>query len=287
MNIFKRSKPETALPLIINMMADYLSIEERKADSPFMSIGDIQNKFNRLVSLGLKNSQNAKELEVIIRNQETYNNNILKAQKLIDYIKKVNTVLDKNSYLISFEQFEVVCKKYNLVYNLLENYTGVIPEENIFQLEKIAHKISEESVKSHEFHPLSINSHIFYIKEVEISSETSETNGFIKWVKNKKILYLPNIDIFYSRLNSRDIQTNYPDCPTVSTSNCVKATCLGCTQFLIAAPKTHFKDNFKIEIRPKDPIVFQICPYGILIHSVWGEEADDEVLAKYRKTLNL
>jgi hypothetical protein len=36
---------------------------------------------------------------------------------------------------------------------------------------------------------------------------------------------------------------------------------------------------------PVDPIVFQCCPYGVVIHSVWGEEADDKVLEEY-KTLN-
>lgn len=284
-NIFK--KQETALPLIVNMMVEYLSQEEEKTKSSLIPMEDIENKYNKLVALGLQNSTNAKELYSIIENQNTYNENIRKAKSLIKYIKQVNNLLDRNSYLISYEQFEVVCKKYNLIYDLLKNYTGVIPEENISQLEKIAHKISEESVKSHEFHPLSINSHMFYIKGVEISSENSKTKNFTKWAKDRKILYLPNIDIFYSRLNSRDIQTNYPDCPTVSSSNCVKATCLGCTEFLIAAPKTHFKDNFKIEVRPKDPIVFQTCPYGVLIHSVWGEEADDEILKRYKQTLNI
>lgn len=280
MNIFKRSKPETALPLIINMMADYLSIEERKADSPFMSIGDIQNKFNRLVSLGLKNSQNAKELEVIIRNQETYNNNILKAQKLIDYIKKVNTVLDKNSYLISFEQFEVVCKKYNLVYNLLENYTGVIPEENILQLEKIrfSNGISE----------LNINRDLYFVKSVET---TGSEAAFANWLKNNRILYLPSLVSlkFVDEVWNSDIIADYPDCPKTKfdATNCAKVERLSSNSFLIAAPAASFKDDFKITIRPKDPIVFQICPYGCLIHSVWGEEADDEVLAKYKKTLNL
>jgi hypothetical protein len=33
---------------------------------------------------------------------------------------------------------------------------------------------------------------------------------------------------------------------------------------------------------PVDPIVFQCCPYGVVIHSVWGEEADDKVLEEYK-----
>lgn len=285
-SIFKKQQI-TALPLIVNMMAEYLSEEEKKTKSSIISIEDIQNKYKKLVDLGLQNSTNAKELKTIIDNQNIYNENIRKAKSLIKYIKEVNNLLDRNSYLISYEQFEVIRKKYNLVYDLLKNYTGVIPEENISQLEKIAHKISEKSVESHEFHPLSINSHMFYIKGVEISSETSKTKYFIKWVKDRKILYLPHIDIFCSRLISREIRTNYPDCPSVSSSNYVEVKGLGCTEFLIAAPKNHFKDDFKVTTRPKDPIVFQFCPYGVLIHSIWGEEADDEILKKYKQTLNI
>ena len=280
MNIFKENKSVTALPLIVSMMADYLSTEEKKSNSPLMSIESIKNTYNRLLNLGLKNSANAKELKSVIDSQETYNNNVIKAQKLIDYIKKVNTVLDKNSYLISFEQFEVVCKKYDLVYNLLENYTGVIPEENILQLEKIrfSNGISE----------LNINKNLYFVKSVET---TSSEVAFANWLKDRRILYLPSLDSlkFGDEVWNKDIIADYPNCPETSHDaiNFAKVKQLSSNDFLIAAPAASFKDDFKITIRPKDPIVFQICPYGCLIHSVWGEEADDEVLAKYKKTLNL
>ena len=281
MNIFKENKSVTALPLIVSMMADYLSTEEEKSNSPLMSIEGIRNTYNRLLNLGLKNSANAKELKSVIDSQETYNNNVIKAQKLIDYIKKVNTVLDKNSYLISFEQFEVVCKKYDLVYNLLENYTGVIPEENILQLEKILSKIYEIP---------NINENLYFVDKA-IVEDSDEGRKFGNWLENRRILYLPSKpklkhdDCYWWR----DIAADYPDCPKVKYDalNTISLTKLESQKLLIAAPAASFKDDFKITIRPKDPIVFQICPYGCLIHSVWGEEADDEVLAKYRKTLNL
>ena len=57
------------------------------------------------------------------------------------------------------------------------------------------------------------------------------------------------------------------------------------TDLLIAAPENCFSEKFKITQVPVDPIVFQCCPYGVIVHSVWGEEADDKVLEEY-KTLN-
>ena len=277
MKIFKQSI--TALPLIVNMMGEYLRNEEKKSNSPLLSFDKVKEKYNKLVKLDLANSVNANELKRIIDNQNTYNKNVIRAQNLIAYIKKVNSVLDKNSYLISFEQFDQICKKYKLVYNLLKNYTGVIPEENIIQLENISNKISKI---------LNINDDIYFVTSVNVSSEGQV---FANWVKNKRILYLPSLTSlhFGKEIWSSDIIRDYPDCPEsrFPSLDCVEAIKLINTTFLIAAPATHFKDKFKITIRPKDPIVFQICPYGCLIHSVWGEEADDEVLAKYKRTLNL
>ena len=272
------SSLKTSLPLIVNMMEEYFKKEEKKSNSSLLSLDKVKEKYNRLVRLGLSNSVNAHELKTIIDNHTVYNESIIRAQNLIEYIKKVNSILNKNSYLISFEQFEQVCQKYNLVYNSLENYTGVIPEENIIQLENISNKISEIP---------NINKDLYLVNEVKISSDGKD---FANWVKDKRILYLPSLRTlkFGNQIWNSDIIIDYLDCPKVkyTSLNLVIASKLTNTTFLIAAPETHFKDDFKITIN-EDPIVFQICPYGCLIHSVWGEEANDVVLERYRKTLEL
>lgn len=274
------SKPplKTTLPLIVNMMEEYFKQEVEKSNSSPLSLDKVKEKYNKLVKLGLSNSVNARELKTIIDNQIVYNESIVKAQNLIEYIRKVNSILNKNSYLISFEQFEQVCQKYNLVYNLLENYTGVIPEENIIQLESISDKISRIP---------GINEDLYLVHEVSIASDGKD---FANWIKDRKILYLPSLTYlkFGNQIWNSDISMDYPDCPTVGfdTLNSARVSKITNTTFLIAAPETHFKDNFKITIN-KDPIVFQFCPYGCLIHSVWGEEANDVVLERYRKTLEL
>lgn len=269
---------KTALPLIVNMMAEYFKNEEKKSNSSLLSLDEIEEKYNKLIKLGLSNSVNARELKTIIDNQIAYNKSIIKAQNLIEYIKKINSILNKNSYLISFEQFEQICQKYNLIYNLLENYTGVIPEENIIQLENISDKISKIP---------NINENLYLINEINI---TDDGEDFANWIKDKRILYLPSLEHlkFDNQIWNSDINMDYPDCPItrLNALNFVKVSKLTNTTFLIAAPESHFKDNFKITIN-KDPIVFQICPYGCLIHSVWGEEANDVVLERYRKTLEL
>lgn len=272
------SSLKTALPLIVIMMEEYFKKEEEKSNSSLLSLDKVKEKYHTLVKLGLSNSVNARELKTILNNQIAFNESVIKAQNLIEYIKKVNSILNKNSYLISFEQFEQICQKYNLVYNLLENYTGVIPEENIIQLENISNKISRI---------LDINEDLYSVNEVEIASDGE---AFFNWIEDKRLLYLPSLSRmhFGDQILHSDISKDYPDCPTVSYKNLnfVRATKLTNTTFLIAAPKSYFKNDLKITVN-KDPIVFQICPYGCLIHSVWGEEANDVVLERYRKTLEL
>lgn len=62
----------------------------------------------------------------------------------------------------------------------------------------------------------------------------------------------------------------------------IYGTLLTKDDFLIACPKKYLDNsNIKISKKVVDPIVFQYTPYGILIHTVWGEEAEDSVLKRY------
>lgn len=53
-------------------------------------------------------------------------------------------------------------------------------------------------------------------------------------------------------------------------------------ELLIAAPAQEMKQVYteSVEhIRSEDPFVFQFTPYGVVIFSKWGEEAEDEALS--------
>ena len=43
----------------------------------------------------------------------------------------------------------------------------------------------------------------------------------------------------------------------------------------------------RITKKAVDPIVYQPCAYGILIHSMWGEESEDKVFEEYKRINNL
>lgn len=49
------------------------------------------------------------------------------------------------------------------------------------------------------------------------------------------------------------------------------------------------RNNPEVTITKKavDPIVYQPCAYGVLIHSIWGEESEDKVFEEYKRINNL
>ena len=279
MTIF--SKKTTCLPLIVKMMADYINAEEEKTRISLTSVEGLKASYQRLSNLGLTNSANAKALKDDLNHRETINRNIETAKKLVSYVREVNRVLGKDSYLVSRKQFNQVCNKYNLVCKPLELYTGVIPEENIVQL---------ENVVSHIGLIPDINKDLNYVTGIDISSGSREAD-FVQWIKSHRIIKFPSS--LYRELHENTfyyakLEQYFPaDCPKVRWPWLTELTTIPVNKFkfFIAAPESHFKDDFKVTSRPMDPIVFQLCPYGVLVHSVWGEEADDETLAKYKSLI--
>ena len=57
--------------------------------------------------------------------------------------------------------------------------------------------------------------------------------------------------------------------------------------FFIACPKSNLQERPVIVSKPIDPIIFQYCPYGVLIYTMWGDEAEDKVFEEYKKLDNL
>lgn len=260
-------------------MADYINAEEEKTRISLTSVEGLKASYQRLRNLGLTNSTNARAIKDNLNYRETINRDIETAKKLVSYVRKVNQVLGKDSYLISREQFNQVCGKYNLVCKPLELYTGVIPEENIVQLENVVSNISLIP---------NINEDLNYVTAIDITSNSGE-DDFVRWIKSHRIIKFPPSLYHESRAKGKfyyaKLESYLPaNCPKVRWPWLTELTTIPIDKFkfFIAAPESHFKDDFKVTSHPVDPIVFQLCPYGVLVHSVWGEEADDKTLAEYK-----
>ena len=60
-------------------------------------------------------------------------------------------------------------------------------------------------------------------------------------------------------------------------------------QYTGVIPDRNIREIIEVTITKKavDPIVYQPCAYGILIHSMWGEESEDKVFEEYKRINNL
>ena len=271
------TKPVVELTIkesLANLAIEVIGASERTALVPLKE-DNISVKYSELVKLGLKNSANAKVLKKQLDNINYYNNTILKAQELLKYLKDVNNLLGNSVILVNTSTFYELCRKYKLFIGLLQDFTGVIPAQNLNELMDISNKLrtNDNAFK------LRINYQIVQVNKISNYSERS--NSYIK----ERLEYYFNIlqmatyrmsDV--SLYNDKNFKKEkwaehvYVDIDLVASDD-----------FFIACPKSNLQERPVIMSKPIDPIIFQYCPFGVLIYTMWGDEAEDKVFEEYKK----
>ena len=263
---------------LANLAIEVIGASERTALVPLKE-DNISAKYSELVKLGLKNSANAKVLKKQLDNINYYNNTILKAQELLKYLKDVNNLLGNSVILVNTSTFYELCRKYKLFIGLLQDFTGVIPAQNLNEPMDISNKLrtNDNAFK------LRINYQIVQVNKISNYSERS--NSYIK----ERLEYYFNIlqmatyrmsDV--SLYNDKNFKKEkwaehvYVDIDWVASDD-----------FFIACPKSNLQERPVIMSKPIDPIIFQYCPFGVLIYTMWGDEAEDKVFEEYKKLNNL
>lgn len=94
--------------------------------------------------------------------------------------------------------------------------------------------------------------------------------------------YLRSVSKTSVDIPNRDTLFSYPN---IVSFDAVK---IGRNELFVACPPGQL-NNPEVTITKKavDPIVYQPCAYGILIHSMWGEESEDKVFEEYKRINNL
>ena len=275
-NFLKENK-EKQKPLITidkelsKLAVDLVVVSEGTALVPLKS-NDMSGEYARLCRLGLGNSANAKFLKDRIRDINAYNRNIIKARELLNYIKTVNEFLGDSVILVSRPSFYKLCRKYELSIGRLEQFTGVIPDNNLKELSDIKYKMDNYSG----YVKLDTNKSMVRIIKIYNTSDKSDSDirkcldynfnivpghgtvynmNYIEGFENEKWAEAVGVDVHYIR---RD-------------------------EVFIACPKSNLQEKTVIVSHPVDPIIFQYCPFGVLIYTMWGKEAEDKVFEEYKK----
>ena len=260
---------------LANLAIEVIGASEHTALVPLKE-DTISTKYSELVDIGLKNSANAKVLKKQLDNINKYNNAITKAQELLKYIKDVNNLLGNSVILVSTEAFCELCRKYGLSIGLLQDFTGVIPAQNLNELMEISSKLHTNG----NIYNLHINYHIVRVTRINNASEKSDSSVEEQLKHYFNIIQIPigryklNVsEEFMDKAWADQVWVNYdfiaPD------------------DFFIACPKSNLKEKPVIFSKPIDPIIFQYCPFGVLIYTMWGDEAEDKVFEEYKKLNNL
>ena len=275
-NFLKKGKEEHK-PLITidkelsKLAIDLIGASEDTALIPLKS-NDMSGEYARLCGLGLGNSANAKFLKDRIRDIDAYNKNILKARELLDYIKTMNKFLGDSVILVSKDSFYKLCHKYKLSIGFLEQFTGVIPDANLKEFSDIKYKMDHYSG----YVELNTNYHTVEIKRIRNFSNKNNSSIYKYFDYNFNIISYPtslyrmsDIDEFKDKEWANRVHLNV---------HYVRRD-----EIFIACPKSNLQEKVVIVSYPVDPIIFQYCPFGVLIYTMWGKEAEDKVFEEYKK----
>lgn len=276
--VFTKSVVEpTIKESLANLAIKVIEASERTALIPLKE-DNISAKYSELVKLGLKNSANAKVLKKQLDNINYYNSTILKAQELLKYLKDINNLLGNSVILVNTSTFYELCHKYGLFVSFLQDFTGVIPAQNLNELIDINNKLHTNNASE-----LRINYQTVRVDKISNYSEKSDS-----YIKERleyyfNILQIPRYTFGKVRLKDakdfikeRWVHNVYIDVNYATSED-----------FFIACPKSYLKEKPIIASKPIDPIIFQYCPYGVLIYTMWGDEAEDKVFEEYKKLNNL
>lgn len=262
---------------LANLAIEVIGTSERTSLIPLKE-DNISAKYSELVKLGLKNSANAKVLKKQLDNINYYNSTILKAQELLKYLKDINNLLGNSVILVNTSTFYELCHKYGLFVSFLQDFTGVVPAQNLNELIDINNKLHTNNASE-----LRINYQTVRVDKISNYSEKSDSyiKECLEYYFN--ILQIPKYTFGKVRLKDakdfikeRWVHNVYIDVNYATSED-----------FFIACPKSYLKERPIIASKPIDPIIFQYCPYGVLIYTMWGDEAEDKVFEEYKKLNNL
>lgn len=189
------------------------------------------------------------------------------------------------------EDFTDLLVKYNLTCGRLSSYTGEIPYENLVEIKQVSDKLKEIGEENQYSNKINDCNTIGYLEKNSLFHVTLDgldygivdlyTCSSLSFMsahgnrefKKEKIQdeYLYNgrkisteeynvIEDKRKRLPFDDRTETVPD------------------ELFIAAPVQEMKSDLNSEIMSLDPIVFQLFPYGVVIFSKWGDEANDPML---------
>lgn len=196
-----------------------------------------------------------------------------------------------NCIFVRMEDFTDLLVKYNLTCGRLSSYTGEIPYENLVEIKQVSDKLKEIGEENQYSNKINDCNTIGYLEKSPLYHCVLDGHdyGIVDFNKCSELIH---IAIFGGKeLKKEKIQDEYfynERKISAEEYNVIKdkrerfpfnnRTEIAPDELFIAAPVQEMKSDLNSEIMSLDPIVFQLFPYGVVIFSKWGDEANDPIL---------
>ena len=243
-----------------------------------------------LQELGLVNTTNAKMIEGIFKaereakKQKSFNIEALR------FLTTAIKIFGDNIIFISYPRFLELLMKYNLVVGYLRDFTGTIPENCINTLLETRESLEHKEI-------IDYSAYYWKIQEISLNRDGREDAGAIKKTSAFESIHrFPfivrnvspeqcfdhNGSIWSGRELFNVYFPEYLNHGEISTDRYYGGDFSN--DFFIAAPEKEMInkiESVRVRVRPEDPFIISLHKHGVLVHTMWGDEAKDELIAKY------
>jgi len=225
---------------------DKLLADAKIANSLDTNKQDLIDKCERLKNLGFINTKEVKDAEIEIKRLDNLKQDNESKKHLIEAIEYFSSKYPQYKF-ITEDSVKKICKKYNLVYGVIENYIGTVPDVNL--------------------------------KHIENFRIDKEDECYVHECKNNNKLYkreYHSIKTFNFKAKSYEREWDW----TTINMKCSLEIVAPIKDFNMKNKEVKDFQVSKVEI--PDPIVLQPVIYNdmkfFLIVTCWGLEASDELI---------
>jgi hypothetical protein len=285
----KRSGERKLTDTIILEMTKYL-MELQTETISTKSVSELNAEYARLERIGLGNTGNARKikekLDFIQKDKDSRN----LGQILLDYIKSIHDIFGITTYLISVEQFYKIIREHRLDLRLLSEFTGDVSEENIKFLDSIIKKATTQNCLYLNQLSASEPGRLFFIDTIKDrrSVERNDARAFelIHEHLDLVVSYPGRYDTNNKKMDYEDVRPSNDWMLYIEYSSLVDlyGKYIDSGDLMVAAVRSCF--NEENPVVQGNPIIYQVCPYGVLVHLIMGEEADQGIFEEYQNLSN-
>lgn len=237
-----------------NTAADKLVQEAQE----LINVGFDKNKLISLQEHGFTNTKEYKVNSKIIGDAN-------KRKDVLSAINEYKKIFPQYKF-ITEEQVLTICKKYSLIHGDIKDYTGFVPSKNLQDISTFRKELMFDGPKLRNLDPIA-NVYIRYKNNVyHVKKSLKKSSNLLTLYVAALISYDMYVDGYEH--TAREITTEYSICAPAKDMNLSLRdkimSFLGQVTFL--------------RLAPKDPVVLRRVPYGFLVVTAWGDEAEDPIL---------